>query len=576
VSSAENVRQRPRFASLDIVGCLSTATERYLARRNSPRVHEDEPVASGETVALTVLKVGTGRRAVLEREVEAARALRDDPVIVPLVGLVRDGGETAALHRHVSGLSLWTVIQHLEQRDEELTDGAVLHVAADLSAALARAHKAGVVHGQLSLGEVVIGWDGSVHLTGIGIRHGLPARTARAAWLQASVPPEGAGAEGAASDVFALGAVLWSLLARRPFMASDRQERLPRLRPELPAFVTFPIERALDPEPARRIHARALANAFERAEARADRADLCWTMETFRGTVAEEVTDLAPLSYEFDTPTRPFELSDVTPQLVTRAPLETLTLVADEDDDEAAATLPDETRLSLDPDHHRFSAVRETAPRPANEATPPVPGWSGPPPVLLPSEQAAALIRSLQPPPPPSPTKWVAAIVGCSLGAFFLGLMVAGGTGMQVSFGERAAAGPPPAPPAQPAPAKAAPEVESVPQLAPPPAAAPEAGSHAETRAEPPAEPSADAPRSDVDPSRVGYAEGVLVVTSPRQDATVYVNGAPVGKVGEALRVACGLKFLRLGTQPPPQWLGRGRPTKIGCRELTRVQILPY
>src|SRR6187401_737840 len=112
---------------------------------------------------------------------------------------------------------------------------------ADIADALAHAHGRGVVHRDVKPGNVMIGPDGRARLFDFGIAAttqrvdgGLPAPGMTSGTLPYMAPEQLAGQPAdPATDVYALGAVLYEMLAgRRPYMASTtaelaRQQRLP-------------------------------------------------------------------------------------------------------------------------------------------------------------------------------------------------------------------------------------------------------------------------------------------------------------------------------------------------------------
>jgi hypothetical protein len=93
---------------------------------------------------------------------------------------------------------------------------------------------------------------------------------------------------------------------------------------------------------------------------------------------------------------------------------------------------------------------------------------------------------------------------------------------------------------------------------------------------EPPKVPPPDAKGSDIDPASLPAHEGLLYVSSPIAHADVFVHGRHGGSVGEWLPVACGTRFVRLGTKPPMSvWLEPGSSVTIACRSRTTTEIQP-
>ena len=80
------------------------------------------------------------------------------------------------------------------------------------------------------------------------------------------------------------------------------------------------------------------------------------------------------------------------------------------------------------------------------------------------------------------------------------------------------------------------------------------------------------------DPKKLAAGMGYLTVASPGA-ATVFVNGAAVGDVNTPLEVACGRRFIRLGTSPDggavTTWLAPGQTVEIPCQGALRTEIVP-
>jgi DNA-binding response OmpR family regulator len=131
----------------------------------------------------------------------------------------------------------------------------------------------------------------------------------------------------------------------------------------------------------------------------------------------------------------------------------------------------------------------------------------------------------------------------------------------------------PPKPTRTPAPkASSASPVGSAPptaQLAAPTAAASEAPA-----------PGASVPTSGIDPAEGGdgsdlqWNQGYLVVNASTS-VDVYATGVYAGKTNQKNIVKCGLRWVRLGTQPGPVWVSEGRTVNVKCQSVTLVNLEP-
>jgi serine/threonine protein kinase len=108
----------------------------------------------------------------------------------------------------VRGVTLAALTRELSDRGEPLAPDLAVHVASEAAAGLAAAHAKGVVHGELSPGRVLCGFDGRVVVMGFelaGLRAGPPSIcTAPEAVRREALDDR--------ADVYSLGAILCEAL----------------------------------------------------------------------------------------------------------------------------------------------------------------------------------------------------------------------------------------------------------------------------------------------------------------------------------------------------------------------------
>jgi serine/threonine protein kinase len=196
--------------------------EELLGRGGSGEVWRARPRAGGEPVAVKVLVRGDPERQVREAGLLAEL---DHPHLVRLQGVVRrevrNGPAQVAL---VLDLLAGGSLAALLARRGRLRPGEVVTTVAPVAAALAQAHDRGVVHGDLSPGNIVFTAEGRPVLTDLGTARLVGETAGRAEVTPPYVDPVVArgGAPGPASDVFGVAAAAFhALTGVAPWNAAD-------------------------------------------------------------------------------------------------------------------------------------------------------------------------------------------------------------------------------------------------------------------------------------------------------------------------------------------------------------------
>jgi hypothetical protein len=237
--------------------------EELLGRGGSGEVWRAVPRGGGEPVAVKVLVTGDPERQAREA---ALLGELDHPHLVRLVEVVhqpRRGGRArvALVLELLAGGSLAALLA----RRGRLRPGEVVTAISPVAAALAHAHAAGVVHGDLSPGNVVFTAEGRPVLTDLGVARVLGSAAA-AEVTPAYVDPTVArgGAPGPASDVFGVAAAAfhaltgvapWNAATPADTLAVAAAGELPDLdllAPDAPAELRRVLARGLAADPADR------------------------------------------------------------------------------------------------------------------------------------------------------------------------------------------------------------------------------------------------------------------------------------------------------------------------------------
>ncbi|NEK84572.1 serine/threonine protein kinase [Blastococcus saxobsidens] len=240
-----------------------------LGRGGSGEVWRAVPRGGGDPVAVKVLVAGDPERQAREA---ALLGELDHPHLVRLVEVVhqpRRGGvpRVALVLELLAGGSLAGLLA----RRGRLTPGEVVTAIAPVASALAHAHAHGVVHGDLSPGNVLFTAEGRPVLTDLGVARVL-GDAAPAEVTPAYVDPVVArgAAPGPAADVFGVAAAAfhaltgvapWNAATPGDTLAVAADGYLPdvaELAPEAPPALVEVVRRGLSADP----HARGTAAAF--------------------------------------------------------------------------------------------------------------------------------------------------------------------------------------------------------------------------------------------------------------------------------------------------------------------------
>ncbi|HZO50029.1 MAG TPA: serine/threonine-protein kinase [Gaiellaceae bacterium] len=245
---------------------------RPLGRGGSGSVWLARDERTGLDVALKVVPREGKRASRAAREAEAATRLRHERC-VRAYDFGGDAGHVYIAYEYVPGRTLRDALRH-----GLVGDRSAVEAAAQVLEALAHAHARGIVHRDVKPANVLLedGPDVSAKLLDFGLAQFDEADTLTAVGdvpgtLAYMAPERLAGAEAsAASDVWAVGVLLWeALAAKHPFwgvplpqVAATIESGAPPLereRPDLPPRLLRAVAAALDVDPDRRPSAARLA-----------------------------------------------------------------------------------------------------------------------------------------------------------------------------------------------------------------------------------------------------------------------------------------------------------------------------
>ena len=286
----------PDFADLPVVDPECYAVGEQIARGGMGRIFRARDRRLGRPVAIKEL-LGPGRliAARFEREARVTARLQH-PAIVPIYEAGRwPTGEPFFAMKMIRGRSLRTVIR--ETPDPRARLGLLSHIV-NVADALAYAHSEGIVHRDLKPENILVGPFGETVIIDWGLAKDLRSeepdsdeeldaapysaesisQTGAVLGTPATMPPEQAAGEPVdeRADVYALGAVLYHLLAgRRPFRGTAQEvlemvqaeppPRLESIAPDVPPDLIAIVDKAMSRDPNQRYpSARELAAELKR------------------------------------------------------------------------------------------------------------------------------------------------------------------------------------------------------------------------------------------------------------------------------------------------------------------------
>ncbi|MBL8216585.1 MAG: protein kinase [Bryobacterales bacterium] len=193
----------------------------------------------------------------LKKEVSILSGLRHPNIVAVQDTGIGPGGQLFLAMEYVEGQSLRQVLQK-----GPLDGAAASAYLTQLASALDSAHRAGIIHGDIKPGNLLIGSDGRLVVIdyGFATREGAVTQQLPAGTPDYLSPEQRAGKVAAGSDVYAMALVAFEMLTAQVAMRVLRAGGT--LREHVPEPVAQVLELALAEDPAARPTARELAERF--------------------------------------------------------------------------------------------------------------------------------------------------------------------------------------------------------------------------------------------------------------------------------------------------------------------------
>jgi tRNA A-37 threonylcarbamoyl transferase component Bud32 len=251
-------------------------------------VYRAQDVALGRLVAVKALRceyvVDPTFLVRFHREAQSAAGLTH-PNIVAVHDFGHDQGRPYIVMEYVPGRDLGTILQE----GGPLSVDQAVDICLQICAAVGYAHRAGLVHGDMKPGNVLIAPDGRAKVVDFGLARALGESAmdeeGELVWgTPAYFAPEQAAGDRVvpATDVYAIGVILYEMLTGRlPFSGTDNEVArkhlyetpvsVDRINPRIPARLARIIDMAMRKQPGERFrtadHMRqALADFRQRGE----------------------------------------------------------------------------------------------------------------------------------------------------------------------------------------------------------------------------------------------------------------------------------------------------------------------
>lgn len=236
----------PRYEILEATPGPDTPPYEFVKARD----RESGRVVALQVVPAAVFGTNEAARGGFQAAVQKAQSL-ESPSILQVFdqGIAEDTGDLYVVREQIRGITL----QERIRRIAPFTLAVSTDIAVAVTESLVAAHRAGMMHGDLRPGHVLLSPEGQIK-TADFVYGGLVAAQIDEPNRAAYRAPELGGEEATpAGDIYALGAMLYEMLTGALPLAGGTRLLSPRdVNPGIPPALDGLVQKCLQPDPARR------------------------------------------------------------------------------------------------------------------------------------------------------------------------------------------------------------------------------------------------------------------------------------------------------------------------------------
>lgn len=241
----------PRYEILEATPGPDTPPYEFVKARD----REEGRVVALQVVPASVFGTSVARREQFQAAVQKAQMLEHSSILQVFdQGIAEGTGDLYVVREQLRGITL----QERIRRIAPFTLAVSTDIAVAVTEALAAAHRAGIAHGDLRPGHVLLSPEGQIKTADFVYGAIVAAQgdePNRAAYLapELSLRPGSEAAPTAAGDIYAVGAMLFEMLTGVLPLAGGVRVSSPReVNPDVPAALDGLVQKCLHPDPAGR------------------------------------------------------------------------------------------------------------------------------------------------------------------------------------------------------------------------------------------------------------------------------------------------------------------------------------